>query len=96
MDWPTYLLQRDRRKEKKTIEELFDDVEEGPSNTEWQWGLYEELDLGTMEERQYNCLNKKDSAAKDKAGEENVEEMAPCAHGLHLHSLCSKCRMHKH
>ncbi len=54
-----------RRREEKTIEELFDDVEEGPSNTEQPWGLYEELDLGTVRERQYN---KKDSAAKDKAG----------------------------
>ena len=43
-------------------------MEEGPSNTKQQWRLFQELGLGTVEERQYNCLNKKDSSAKDKAG----------------------------
>ena len=42
-------------------------MEEGPSNTELPWGHYQELDLGTVEKRQNNCLNKKDSSAKDKA-----------------------------
>ena len=65
--WPTCLLQWDRRREGKTIEEN-DDVEEGLSNTEQQCGLYQELDLGTVEERQHSCLTKKDSTAKDKAG----------------------------
>ena len=54
------------RREEKTIEELYDDVQEGLSNTEQPWGLYQELDLGTVEERHYSCLNKKDSTAKDK------------------------------
>ena len=42
-------------------------MEEGLSNTEQQCRLYQELDLGTVEERQHSCLNKKDSTAKDKA-----------------------------
>ena len=49
--------------EGKTIEELNDNVKEGLSNTEQPWGLFQELGLGTVEERQYNCLNKKDSTA---------------------------------
>ena len=66
-DQPVYYNET-RGREGKTIEELYDDVEEGPSKTERQCGLYQELDLGTVEERQYNCLTKKDSSAKDKAG----------------------------
>ena len=40
-------------------------MDEGPNNTEWQWGLYQELDTGTMEERRYEGLGKNNTAAKD-------------------------------
>ena len=68
--WPTCLLQRDTRREEKTIEELYDDAEEGLSNTELytMGGITRSWTWGAVEERQYNCLNKKDSSAKDKVG----------------------------
>ena len=55
-------------------------MEEGLSNTEQQCGLYQELDLGTVEERQHSCLNKRTALLRTRPTKDNtVEEMTPCA-----------------
>ena len=54
--------------EGETTEDIYEEMEEGTSNTEQQWGLYEEMDMGRMEERQYECINEAHTAATHKAG----------------------------
>ena len=45
-------------------DEIYDEVEEGIAPTGGQKGHYQELELGTMEGRQYEKLNKKNTSAK--------------------------------
>ena len=65
--------------EGKTIEELYDDVEEGPSKTEQQWELYKELDLGTVGEKSYEGLTRTEPQLRTRQAERNtVEEVTLC------------------
>ena len=50
--------------EGKTKEGIYDVVGEGTSPTGGQSGHYQELELGTMEGRQYESLGKKNTSAK--------------------------------
>ena len=50
--------------ERKAKERVYDEVGEGTSPAGGQSGHYQELELGTMEGRQYESLNKKNTSAK--------------------------------
>ena len=50
--------------EGKAKERVYDEVGEGTSPTGGQSGHYQELELGTMEGRQYESLGKKNTSAK--------------------------------
>ena len=50
--------------EGKVKDEIYDEVGEGAAPTGGQRGHYQELELGTMEGRQYERLNNKNTSAK--------------------------------
>ena len=50
--------------EGKAKEGVYDEVGEGTAPTGGQSGHYQELELGTMESRQYESLGKKNTSAK--------------------------------
>ena len=56
-DPPQYYNHTGRR-EGKTTERIYDEAVEGTGPSEGQSGPYQELELGTMEERHYESLNK--------------------------------------
>ena len=49
---------------RKAKEGIYDEVGEGTAPTGGQSGHYQELELGTMEGRQYESLGKKNTSAK--------------------------------
>ena len=50
--------------EGKVKDGIYAEVEEGAAPTGGQWGHYQELELGTMEGRQYESLSKTNTTAK--------------------------------